>query len=77
MQEKLILNLAKANAVKKAGYKHKTPVQHWEEDKTSLRKSINAKCYDCCHGDTDEVKHCTVTVCPLWFVRPYQEKTSG
>lgn len=77
MQEKLMINLAKANAAKKSGYKHKTPIDHWREDPESLRKSINAKCYDCCHGATDEVKHCTVTACPLWFVRPYQEKTNG
>jgi hypothetical protein len=48
----------------------RTPVEVWQEDKTSLRKSINAKCFDCCCGDVNEVKNCTVQVCPLWFVRP-------
>lgn len=45
-------------------------VEKWEKDKTSLRKSINAKCLDCCCGDKSEVVKCTVQVCPLWFVRP-------
>lgn len=49
-------------------------VQVWEEDKLSLRKSINAKCYDCCHGDIDSIVHCTIKSCPLWLVRPYQPK---
>jgi len=37
----------------------RTPVEVWQEDKTSLRKSINAKCFDCCCGDVNEVKNCT------------------
>lgn len=48
----------------------RTPVEIWQEDKLSLRKSINAKCFDCCCGDIEEVKGCTVQVCPLWLVRP-------
>jgi len=55
----------------------RTPIQVWEEDKLSLRKSINAKCYDCCCNDKDQVANCTAKSCPLWAVRPYQEKNSG
>lgn len=29
----------------------KTPLQKWEEDKMSLRKSCNAMCYACMGGD--------------------------
>lgn len=54
----------------------RTPIQTWEEDKLSLRKSINAKCFDCSCGQTEEVKLCQVKTCPLWFVRPYQEKVN-
>jgi hypothetical protein len=61
----------KAQGIK--SYK-RTPIQVWEEDKLSLRKSINAKCYDCCCGQAEEVKGCAATSCPLWSVRPYQEK---
>ena len=75
MQEKLLINLAKANAAKRKGYKHPSPMERWEEDKMSLRKSINAKCYYCCCFDKEEVKNCAATSCPLWPVRPYQEKS--
>jgi hypothetical protein len=49
-----------------------TPIQKWENDKLSLRKSINAKCYDCSCHQINEIKGCTVQACPLWLVRPYQ-----
>lgn len=52
----------------------KTPIAKWEEDKFSLRKSVDAKCWDCCHGDKESITHCTIKACPLWFVRPYQPK---
>jgi len=52
-------------------------VEIWSEDKLSLRKSINAKCFDCSGSQIEEVKQCTVKSCPLWLVRPYQEKSNG
>lgn len=52
----------------------RTKLEVWESDKFSLRKSIDAKCYDCSNYQTDEVRYCTVTKCPLWFVRPFQAK---
>jgi hypothetical protein len=38
----------------------------------SLRAAVTLKCLDCSHWQTDEVRHCTVTDCPLFPVRPYQ-----
>jgi hypothetical protein len=52
----------------------RSPLEKWKDNPTSLRMSINAKCYDCSNSQTIEIKHCTVKSCPLWLVRPYQEK---
>ena len=38
----------------------------------SLRAAVNLKCLDCSNWQTEEVRHCTVTDCPLYPVRPYQ-----
>jgi hypothetical protein len=38
----------------------------------SLRAAINLKCLDCSDYQVAEVRHCTVTGCPLFSVRPYQ-----
>lgn len=40
----------------------------------SLRAAINAKCLDCCNFQRVEIKNCLVETCPLWAVRPYQER---
>lgn len=32
-------------------------------------KLIRAKCMDCCNENWTEVRHCTVTSCPLWQYR--------
>lgn len=32
-------------------------------------KAIRAKCLDCCCGQANEVKQCTVESCPLWPLR--------
>lgn len=55
----------------------KTPLQKWEEDKMSLRKSLNAQCYMCMGGDDGdnvkkEIKDCSSKSCTLWLVRPYK-----
>lgn len=62
--------------LKEAGHKsvRVSVMDRWANDKSSLRKSIDAKCYDCSCGQFEEVRFCTVKTCPLWFVRPYQEK---
>ncbi len=55
----------------------KTPLEKWEEDKKSLRKSVSAFCYQCMGGDLGdnvkkEIKDCTSGDCPLYLVRPYK-----
>ena len=40
----------------------------------SLRKSVNAKCIDCCGFIKSEIALCEAYTCPLWEVRPYQAK---
>jgi hypothetical protein len=54
--------------------KKKNPTEKWKENKTSLRKSINAFCYECICGDISEIINCTAINCPLYKVRPYQKK---
>ena len=55
----------------------KNPLEKWEEDKTSLRKSCNAMCYQCMGGDMGdnvigEIRKCSSKDCALWHVRPYK-----
>jgi hypothetical protein len=38
----------------------------------SLRAAVDLKCLDCSDYQIAEVRHCTVIVCPLHSVRPYQ-----
>jgi hypothetical protein len=40
----------------------------------NLRRSIDMKCLDYCCYVRQEVADCTVRRCPLYHVRPYQEK---
>jgi hypothetical protein len=73
--EKRKAALAKARAIKKENPDliHRTTViKIWELDKSSLRKSINAKCFDCSNHQKEEVANCTVKTCPLWEVRPWK-----
>lgn len=42
----------------------------------SLRKSINAYCFECGGHTRKEVTLCTVTKCPLYNVRPWQNPAS-
>jgi hypothetical protein len=73
--EKRKAALAKARAIKKENpdlIHRKTVIQIWELDKSSLRKSINAKCFDCSNYQKEEVSNCTVKTCPLWEVRPWK-----
>lgn len=57
------------------------PLQKWEaSNKTSRKLAINAMCYQCQGGGHDPgtidgIRNCTCEkTCPLWAVRPYQEK---
>lgn len=44
-------------------------------DKTcSPRAAIKAKCLDCSEFDRDEIRNCTVVLCPLHAFRPFQVK---
>jgi len=48
----------------------------------SLRKCITGFCYECMGGDGEpgarnHVKNCTAPKCPLWHVRPWQERQNG
>lgn len=50
--------------------------------KTSLRASVNAKCWDCIGGDADpapkrRIGTCVVKGCALYSVRPYQRAEKG
>lgn len=55
----------------------KNPLEKWEEDKKSLRKSINSQCFVCMGGvDGDnvikEIRECSSYSCTLREVRPYK-----
>ena len=52
--------------------KQKTPTEKWEENKKSLRLSINAMCYECLGFVKTDIKTCPAVNCPLYHVRPYQ-----
>ena len=55
----------------------KTLTEKWQENKKSLRASVNAMCFACFGGEqgdnvTREIKDCTCLNCPLYQVRPYK-----
>ena len=55
------------------------PIQRAKEDPNSLRKAITGKCYECVGMGEDAnfretIKTCTSFSCPLYPVRPYQNK---
>lgn len=54
-----------------------TPIDKLAKNPTSLRLAVTAMCFDCV-GRTreakDDIKNCTSPKCPLFNVRPYQEK---
>lgn len=54
---------------------NKSVKEKWEEDKKSLRKSINFFCVQCfgnCSGMNNEIRNCTSKDCALYHVRPYK-----
>lgn len=56
-----------------------TPMEKLAKNPTSLRLSINAMCYDCqgrnCDpGVIDRIRHCAISDCPLFNVRPYRDR---
>ena len=52
----------------------KTWIQKSKEKPTSLRLAINAKCWDCCAEQREEIRRCTVPDCSLYSLRPYKEE---
>jgi hypothetical protein len=54
--------------------RRKCPIVKSTENPKSLRLAINAKCWDCCLEQINEIRFCGATGCPLWKVRPYQKK---
>lgn len=52
----------------------RTPKETWEENKKSLRNSINMFCWECVCYKKPEVTNCTAVNCPLYQVRPWQRK---
>lgn len=61
----------------------KTLKEKWEDDRTSLRKSISYMCYQCMGGKSSDnivgdIRNCTSngdgnsTLCPLYYVRAYK-----
>lgn len=56
----------------------RSPIEKSEQNPTSLRLAINAKCYDCQGQDADpgwrqRIADCNDVACPLVPVRPYQK----
>lgn len=60
-----------------------THAQHALGNTKSLRKAINAKCWDCCGGGLTEAESkgtrkeialCTITDCSLHYFRPFKNK---
>jgi hypothetical protein len=41
----------------------------------SKASAIKAKCLDCTCWQRKEITLCTVTACPLWPYRPYQDES--
>ena len=42
----------------------------------SKATALKAKCLDCCCWVRKEITLCTVSDCPLWKYRPYQDKSA-
>ena len=55
----------------------KNPLEKLAEKPDSLRRAINARCYQCESEDADpavkwRIGNCRATTCALWNVRPFQ-----
>ena len=46
-------------------------------ERLTRSQAIRAKCIDCCCGQRNEVRNCTVTHCPLWIYRLGKEATQN
>jgi len=54
--------------------KQLNPIEKLKTKPNSLRFAVNAKCFDCTCQQKLEIKFCEAFDCPLFNVRPYQEK---
>jgi hypothetical protein len=50
------------------------PTEKAEQNPNSLRFALNAYCYNCSGFTRSEVTKCTAVNCPLYHLRPWQEK---
>ena len=59
----------------KGSYSKQNPLEKWNaSDKSSRTLAIKAKCWECSHGQKEEIADCRVVTCPLHCIRPYQPK---
>lgn len=65
---------AKVAQGKAKDYSAITPAEKAQQNPRSLRAAINAKCHDCVCFQKREVTRCVMTDCPLWKLRPWQNK---
>lgn len=60
---------------------HRTNTVNIEGRRLPLLRVIRLKCLDCCCGQINEVRLCTVTSCVLWPFRmakdPYRKRSPG
>ena len=58
--------------------KRRNPKEAWEDDKKSMRKAINANCFDCCGEEnyTKRIRYCDLFKCSFWMLRPYSKGIS-
>ena len=50
------------------------PIEKAQQNPKSLRRAINAYCYDCCCEQKSEVRLCSALNCPFYHLRPWQPK---
>jgi len=78
VESKLGEGLKQYNEKRKLGLviqkKPRNPIQIAKDNPKSLRKAINAKCWDCSCFQSYEITKCQVFDCSLWNLRPYQPK---
>lgn len=43
----------------------------------SPRERVKAKCLECCWMDEAAIRECTSYACPLYEIRPYQDKRTA
>jgi len=49
------------------------PLERFQDNPKSRKAAIEAKCWDCCCQQREEIRECPMKDCPLWEFRPYQK----